>query len=577
LKTGLKRYRVAVLARPVIFHALQDLAGQELKAADRFRVLEALRNSAHYATSNLNKHVQGLAYPLPDKVMRIASACQAIHDYMANGYITIFHELQKQNSLLIDNRMLTTTIHRAIVYIEQSLLLSYEIYSAFHHDEWEKLHDLYQYAELHKLTKNKVYEPLMHSKRNSSIHEEYLRTLLLYLAEPYHLRPGEINQVHHHLEDWSGLCDLKKISSTTELSTLHMPVIQLNSDQPPKQGRRDFINNIDSEHYRILDTTKLINSLKKDRKQLIKSQSTITTRLNKKIISISLIRRLIESWAHTRQRRFPRQTVNAKVNVTIGLHHAHMQLMYEQHLKKNQNNKRAYSGFHQPQFESIEIKSVEHEHSDVWSTVYAWANSIDTQPAVNSVQFQSDNMPESIVDYRVQQDNWLLVNESAEGLGLVCTETPASRVQVGEVISIQRKNSSERSIGLVRWMKARGETGIELGVMLLAPNASPVGLIAEDPAKGDYVIDRGLLLPLMQILNRPESLLIFSRQYRAGDILAINRPGKDNSWIRLVKLIADNGSISQYLFTRIDHTDKPLQQDGESTNHDQFSDIWLNI
>jgi hypothetical protein len=334
---------------------------------------------------------------------------------------------------------------------------------------------------------------------------------------------------------------------------------------------------MDSEHYRLLDTTRLISSLKKEHKQLIKSQSAMTNRLNEKNISISLLRRIIESWEHTRQRRFPRQTVNTKVNVTIGLHHAHMQLMYEQHLKNNQNNKNAYSGFQQPQFETIEIKSVEHEHSDVWSTVYAWANSIDPQPAVNSAQAHTDTMPESIVDYRVQQDNWLLVNESAEGLGLVCTETPASRVQVGEVISIQRNNSSERSIGLVRWMKARGESGIEVGVMLLAPNASPVGLIAEDPAQGDYVIGRGLLLPLMQILNRPESLLIFSRQYQAGDIIAINRPGKDNTWIRLVKLIADNGSVSQYLFTRINHNDRPMQQDGETTNNDQFSDIWLNI
>ena len=562
----------------LIFSALQDIATQNLKANDRFRVLEALRNSVHYATSNLNKHVQGIAYPLPDKVIRIASACQTMNDYMANGYINIFHELQKQNSLFVDKRMLTTAIHRAMNYIEHSLLITYQVYSAFHHDYWEKLHELYQYAELHKLTLTPVHEPLMQSKHKSNIIEEYLRTLLLYLAEPYHLRPGEINQVHHQLENWSSLCHLQTFRSTTTNINTHFPIVELDSDRPPKLTKQDAVNS-SLEHCRILDTSNLTETLKKQRKQLIKNQSALIKKLDPNTPSISLIRRLIESWQHSRQRRFPRQTLNAKVNVTIGLHHAHMQLMYEQHLKKTEQTKGAYSGFHQKAFESIEIKGIEDEHSDVWSTVYTWANSICPQSAQQTATSQTSNTPKSIVDYRVKQDNWTLINESAEGLGLICTETPETKVQVGEVISVQRKSSSERSIGLVRWMKARQTNGIELGVMLLAPTAKPVGLILDDPAKGDYVVDRGLLLPLMQALNRPESLLTFSRQYKPGDVVRINRPEKENVWIKLVKLIADNGSISQYLFTRIENplSNSIQQEDSSQQNHDPFTDIWRTI
>jgi hypothetical protein len=263
-----------------------------------------------------------------------------------------------------------------------------------------------------------------------------------------------------------------------------------------------------------------------------------------------------------------------------------MQLMYEQHLKKTEQNKNAYSGFHQKHgFEHIEIKAVENEHSDVWSTVYSWANSTNPKPdhQLTSIEQSNKNQPESIVDYRVKQDNWTLINESAEGIGLVCPENLSSKVQVGEIISVQRKNSSERSIGLVRWMKARGKTGIELGIMLLAPSAKPVGLIIDDLEKGDYVIDRGLLLPLMQALNRPESLLSFSRQYKAGDVLRINQPGKDNLKIKLVKLIADNGTVSQYLFAWVKKGIKNSQTDHESMDSsefdelDQFSDIWQSI
>lgn len=266
--------------------------------------------------------------------------------------------------------------------------------------------------------------------------------------------------------------------------------------------------------------------------------------------------------------------MNLPVNVTIGLHHAHMQLMYEQHLEII--NRSDISGFIKlPGFESIEIRDVNDEHGDVWSTVYSWANSANNSRERDRPTEKKDR---DITEYRVKQDNWSLINESADGCGLVCHKDLSSKVQVGEVISVQRKNSSVRSIGLVRWMKARGQTGIELGVKLLSPSAKPVGLILDDPAQGDQIIDRGLLLPLMQALNRPESLLTFARQYKPGDVLRINQPDQNNVRIKLIKLIGDNGAISQFLFTRIAApTIKDDMSLADKADFEQFNDIWNNI
>lgn len=584
---------VAVLPRgsvgktaELISRALQDINRQKLKANDRFQALELLCTSVHYATSNMNKHINGVAYPLPDKIIRIASACQSIIDHMAQGYMKVFHDLQKQNSLLVDKTMLTTAIHRSIIFIEHSLLITYEVYSAFYHDYWEQLHELYQYAELHKLEGIAVDDTSVQAKQKSSIVDEYLRTLLLYLAEPYHLRPGEINEVHHHLKAWAGLCHLEKMKANVEQTEIALPVVELDSDRPPKL----VINgNLSSslENCRLLNTEQLIRSLKEQHSQLIKNRSALNRQPGNNSLSIGLLRRLIESWEHSRQRRFPRQTLNERVNVTIGLHHTHMQLMYEQHLKTAAQDRGSYSGFYQKSaFEPSDIKDVENEHSDVWSAVYTWANRISPKSAQRTNANQlSGNNPKSIVDYRVKQDNWTLSNESAEGFGLISPENLSDKIQVGEIISVQQKNSSERSVGLVRWMKARGKNKVEIGAMLLAPSAQPVGLIVDDPATGDYVIDRGLLLPLMRILNRPESLLSFSRQYKPGDVLRINQPGMENTRIKLLKLIADNGAISQYLFTRIENSlfnkEHPLasgySEPAEQADADCFSDIWQSI
>jgi hypothetical protein len=350
-------------------------------------------------------------------------------------------------------------------------------------------------------------------------------------------------------------------------------VITLNTDQPPKLCTHSS-KKVDLEHCRILDTSKLIEKLREDREKLIKDQPSRSKQISGVAPSISLLRRLIESWEHTRHRRYPRQILNEPVNVTIGLHHAHMQLMYEQHL--DNINRADISGFNKlPGFESIEIRDVNDEHGDVWSAVYSWANSANNSS-------REDNKPEAeasdMADCRVKQDNWTLINECAEGCGLVCQKDLTTKVQVGEVISVQRKNSNERSIGLVRWMKARGQSGIELGVKLLSPSAKPVGLILDDPAKGDHVIDRGLLLPLIPVLNRPESILTFARQFKPGDTLRLNQPDQSNVRIKLIKLIGDNGAISQFLFSRIEAAaikDK-MEPDMES-DPEQFNKLWASI
>ena len=101
----------------LIFKALHGIKLQQIRPEDRFRVLESLRDSVHYATTNMNKNINGVAYPFPDRLLRIASASKSIYDHMAQGYMKVFHDLQKQNSMFVEKKMLATAIHRTITYI----------------------------------------------------------------------------------------------------------------------------------------------------------------------------------------------------------------------------------------------------------------------------------------------------------------------------------------------------------------------------------------------------------------------------------------------------------------------------
>ncbi len=558
----------------LIYKALQQINEQEMKPADRFRILESLRESVNYATVNLSRHVNGVNYPLPEKIVLIASACHSIYNHMTQGYYSVFHEIKDQNILFIDKAMLATTIHRTVKYLQQSLLLVYKTFAAFHHDYWEQLHELYQYAEENKLIKTSISDQLLINKRKTSIEHEYIHGLLLYMAEPYHLRPGEIDEVNQHLEQWHHLVSLNKINDNAELAENDQVIIvELDQDQPPSMlSKSPLISDI--KNCRIVDTTKLLDKVNLELKTRIEQKKSNNSKTNKKAIRLNLLRRLIDSWGQVKKRRYPRNNLAEKVNVTIGLHQTHMQLLYEQHVKQINTTKDSYSGFHsKPEFESIEVTDVNRKSSDIWSTIYAWTN-VDVTEIDKTAPSQ-----EKITDFRVKQENWTLLNESAVGFCVMTIEKQTNKIQVGEVISIQRKNSSQRSLGLVRWIKAYGDSGIQIGGMMVAPSATSVSVSIVGNDKQDLIVDRCLLLPLMQMLNQPESILTFSRQYKTGDVLELTQPNKEPSQIKLNKLIADNGLVSQFLFTSIEKKNDLDKSDSDSSDDvlKSFHDIWQSI
>ncbi len=556
----------------LIYKALLEINRQEMKATDRFRVLESLRESVHYVTENMSSHLNGTSYPLPEKLVQIANACHSIYNNMTSGYYRVFDEIKDQNILFVDKGMLNTSIHRSINYLQKSLLLLYKTFSASHHDYWEQLHKLYRYAEDNRLTKNSVTDELQTNKRKTTINDEYLHGLLLYLSEPYHLRPGEIEEVNQHLKQWHHLAVLNKISDPSELgANKDLIIVELDQNDPPTTlGKSPLIK--DLQNCRILDASKLLEQLNQQITDRIEQKNPGNSKPEMGLIRINLLRRLIESWGQTKKRRFPRNNLAEKVNITIGLHQTHKQLVYEQHIKHLDTNKDIYSGFFtKPEFEVNEVVDVNKKDSDVWSTVYNWTNS-----DVTDVDTASPSQ-KRITELRVKQENWTLLNESAAGFCVMSVEKQSNKIQVGEIISLQRKNSNQRIIGLVRWIKAYGDCGIQIGGMMMAPSALSVSVSLVNTDKQDKVIDRSILLPLMPMLNQPETILTFSRQYKNGDVLELTHPDRKTSTIELGKLIADNEIVSQFLFTHIEKNKSDNGADDIDELADNFNDIWQSI
>lgn len=552
----------------MLYKALSLINTQTMKPASRFKTLETLRPSIHYVTFNMHKHMNGNIQPLNNKIMQVASASRAIFDLMSNGYRNIFHELQKHNSLFVDKKMLCTSLHRATTYINRSLMLCYETYAAYHHKYWEQLHELYEYAEVHKIENQHIIDSLLYSKRKSTVFEEYVRNVLLYLAEPHHLAIGEIHKVNNIIEQVSGLLTLEHISNEVELDKIKSPTIELDQDQAPQlPGKSPLTSSL--EHCRIVNTTQITDFIKKQYQELAQQDGANP---NDPKSHLYLLNKLIESWGGIKRRRFARQQVFEKVNITISLHHTHMQLLYDAIANKNEADRQHTESQYGSAYESIEVKAIDTENQDVWSTVYNWANN-------NNISDYGDTKNKTQESTCVTHDDWVLTNESAEGFCLLSAINQAEKMQVGEIISIQRKGFPQRSIGIIRWIKFYGTQSIEMGGVLISPQAQAISIICSDADNNDRIIDRGLLIPGIEALNRPQALLAFSRQHNTNDIVNINFINNDEDTIKIDTLISDNGTVSQFHFTTINkHGDIDKSTLTADQIEDQrFEDIWKTI
>lgn len=556
----------------MLYRALHDIDAQKLKAAERYATLEKLRETVNYVGVNMRKHFVGLAYPLPEKTMRIAAASKVMYELMARGYRQVFYELQKQSFLFVDKKTLVTTVHRSIGYLNQCLLINYEIYSAYHHDYWEQLHELYLYSEVHKLKHQQVADPYLRKARKTSIESEYLRACLLFMAEPYHLRPGDISRIHHHIERWLSLVSVARISEQQELHENDVMLIQMDGGHAPQFTGTSPINS-ELQNIRRIETEKLVAEVGVELKAAVTRQQSDHGATQDEI-GIRLLQRLFDSWGRRKKRRYPRQQIFRKVNVTIGLHNTHRQLMYESYMNDTEKLRQLRSDFKRPEYEAIDIKDVNSENKDVWSTVYNWAES-NNEKASSEAENESDD----VFEVQNHQVTWTLLNESAQGFSLMTVEKEANKLQVGEIISVQRHGSANREIGIVRWLKAYSSTGVEIGCMLVSPSARPVGLIQDKGDGTDRIVNRGLILPQISAVNRCETLLTFARYYTEDTMLLVNNPGDEDFHIRLGKAVAENDLMAQFQFARDypEHGYDVHDDEPSSVEISVFNDVWRNI
>ena len=570
----------------LIYKAMSEINRVPLPAQQRFKVLELFRDPFAYVSQALQKHYINQAFPLSNKNQKIAELTQELQQELAIGYKIIIEASLSQKSGRVDNKILLTSIYRAISCLGDSLLKSYLTYSPNSGQTWLEIHHLYLFSEHNSLIAENVKDELNTDTKDHNIGSLYKHIILLSLANPYRLAQAEILRVNKALYEWAKYSHLHILDNPN--NPIGLFSIDLENNAPPsyyntsdKQTNTGFI--------RILDTSELTRILRDQyENSTVELENNIrNTRINPNDISKETLRRLILAWGAVPKRNFSRKGKEERIDVTLGLSatHCYIQKQYETVQQEKSPPGEDFEDSHiafqdKAHYDSDTVPSLGEPSSkpDIWDLA-------NNPNLVNKQEFsftpfseieQPHSPPQILRPHEEIYDifNCLLINESAGGYCISWDNISTTKTIVGSLIGIKNRNEDEDSdwsIGVIRWLKSPEKTPMYIGIELLSPSAQA---IAAKNLSNSSDYSRALLLPELLTVKQPQTLITQSL-YKVGDKLQLDVHGQPIQ-IKLSKLLTSSSAFNQFEFSII----KPVKKAKPTKNEEHmknFDSIWSSI
>lgn len=565
-----------------VFNTLKEINRLDISEQDRFQALEAFRKPVYYITEALKKHYTNENLPLSGKTQRIAELAIQLNAEMAMGYKSVIDSKLSRTFSRLSNKTLMTSIHRAIRYLSNVMLCSYQIYIQHPENTWLQIHRLYLFAEENNLHNAIVKDQVVHDAlHDSTVRHVYKQILLLALAGPYRLRQRVIAAVYEALDTWADHCRVLPMEEATEKQMNF--TVNLNSDAAPGYFR--VTNVTDTDLVRAIDTNEMTK---------VMSSATIPSSKTTGIPE-DIVKKLLITWNGQSRRTFSRTSKSGEITITLGLsatHHYIDEVIRPMRMEGKALVCEGATESLQPDSpmdismdEQMSLESSAHFTS---TPVFGISNMDDHTPDVwdPDYTYRAENpsidfAPDEEADKRrkalfYEPLSCKGINESAGGfclLGYIKIENESHKVQVGELVGIREDSGTDDiqlGIGIVRRIKS-WRNGIELGIQKLSPCAEAIATATTNSKGRNAKFQRSLVLPQLNGINQPATIITHA-WHQEGETLIANVHGQKVA-IKLTKQLESTGVFSQFEFTLLDK-DEPKPK---TTPHPDSSDIFESV
>ncbi len=492
---------------------------------ERIQLLDTMRPTARQLLLTLKLQTKNAIIPLSRRARDAFHLSQDLLAVMADGYKIVLNDLIELNSRKEhDELQLREAIYLVIQYLSRQLVEAYLVYAPAPTGIWHDLHQLYAYAEGQELNALPLDDPYpdFSLPMPYTIDLAYKRILLLTLAEPYHMMQAEADDIFYLVSAWTGACHLLPLDDTPASGEY---AVDMASDKPPRFIAQDIT--WEAQDPRIIDLTDAKQRLEVQLQRILRtSLNTIDHNEQQSLVERrqrDMLLRLTEAWHGALERGTDRQSIETQVQLATGLSASHFYL--------------SSGEIFTPELDELKLKTEEVEPT-VFATAYETA-----------MQKDSFHLNKT---YDIRP--WWQHNTSESGAALACsTNCENTHIKVGEAVAYRDEDepTSHWKLGVVRWLRAVPDDGIDLGIMNLANSAIPIAIKGlKGPGFGtDYF--RGLLIPKQVSLQQTRSVLVPAAIYDVHSELAVNMKQR-LFYIRLKSLLRSTNEFCQFTFDVLD-------------------------
>jgi cyclic-di-GMP-binding protein len=325
---------------------------------------------------------------------------------------------------------------------------------------WQDMHQLYAFAQASDLADHAVEDA-------PSASQVYCEALLLALADPPHMCHAELIHTRLYLDEFAGLARLGAAPASQRGFA-----IQTDGDAAPGHVAAK------PETCGLwLDTDALCRHLHETVIRLRTGETPSRIGLPAGMeseLSLTLCKRLFKLWGASTQRAFRRfATPGSEVQIVAGVSAIHRLLDQVPHAP-------------QPNAEDADHLPI-HDVGPVFSAAPVAVNATD----------------------------WTVSNDSAAGLALSGTPDAPLNLKVGDALALRAGLAATWSLGVIRWIRMRDASQVELGVERLSPQIQPVWV---RPLRGRRKAspEPALLVPGLDTLKQNDRLLLPRHLYQTG-------------------------------------------------------------
>ena len=404
---------------------LGTLNRSKIDLDDRVEILESYRTVASTVLDELDAIFAKAGLPLPARARDALALSRKLAFELAAGCNIAIAEISGKRLAFGAKKQLPSLALRAMEYLGREMGASYKSYTPVPPEVWKEMHQLYLFAEREAI----AAEPA-DAETKATVADAYCEMLLLALADPYRLVPGEADRIATLLRPLRGLVTLGQARPATPPAAHFLVPCDTDKGPKPMLSANDDAG---GPNWRLLDANPLVERLRA--RKLAHDTGNVSQSLSRAVTpeTLALTGKLITLWGSPPKRASRRDPRETSVAICVGL--------------------KAISHF------------VSHQDAAAASEAAAIRAGI-TIPLLA--------VPDDEASKAFPVLEWDVVNQSDGGVKVRRASEKLQPLVVGDVVALKFIGRARWTIGVARWITQVEEGGMEFGVQFLSTSARPV-------------------------------------------------------------------------------------------------------